>query len=201
MITAINIRGTGGSGKSTLARRVMELYAHHNPVTVEGRKQPLFTCHWGNPRTEEQPHGLVVPGHYNTDCGGCDTLKTVDSVYDIVRQHTLGDPPGARNNVLYEGIMVMDDVTRAVKFSQDLEKVGGRLIVIALSTTIEECLASIRARRGPEMEAKKPLNEKNTRDRAKRQEKILHRLKQAGVKVEKLSRDEAFIRCRELLGI
>lgn len=202
---AINIRGTGGSGKSTLVRRLIDLYPNHAHLMEEKRKRPMATVHWfkdarrvdGSGLYDERPGGLFVPGHYETDCGGCDTVKTVDKVYDLVRTSALGDG----NNVLYEGIMVMDDVTRAVQFDRDLKKVGSKLIVVSLTTTIEDCLAGIRARRGPEKEAAKPLNEKNTRNRMKAQVNSLHRLKQAGVELQKLSRDEAFGFIRHQLGV
>jgi hypothetical protein len=198
---AINIRGTGGSGKSTLVRKLIDLYPNHANILEEKRKRAMATCHWFGDKLKDspavRPPGLFVPGHYETDCGGCDTVKTVDKVYDLVRASALWDG----NNVLYEGIMVMDDVTRAVAFDQDLKKAGGRLVVVSLTTTIDECLAGIRQRRGAEKEAAKPLNEKNTRDRMKRQENSLHRLKQAGVELRKLSREDAFLQIRELLGV
>lgn len=197
---AINIRGTGGSGKSTLVRKVIERYPYHANILEEKRKRAMATCHWfvqSKTTTTVPTRGLFVPGHYETNCGGCDTVKTVDKVYELVRASALGDG----NNVLYEGIMVMDDVTRAVQFDQDLKKKDGRLIVISLTTPIEECLAGIRSRRGAEKEAVKPLNEKNTRNRMKAQVNSLHRLKQAGVEVLKLSRDEALEKILLLLEI
>lgn len=201
---AINIRGTGGSGKSTLVRKVQECYPNFAKIVEEGRRRPMATCHWFDGGQcvllgggQKHIAGLFVPGHYETDCGGCDTIKTVDKVYELVRTSALGDG----NNVLYEGIMVMDDVTRAVQFDQDLKKAGGKLVVVSLTTPIDLCLAGIRARRGAEKEASKPLNEKNTRERMKRQENSLHRLRQAGVELRKLSRDEALVQIKELLGL
>lgn len=195
---AINIRGTGGSGKSTLVKRVLELYPNHANITEKGRKRAMATCHWfapgdGAPAVRS---GLFVPGHYETACGGCDTVKTVDKVYEMVRAATLGDG----NNAVYEGIMVMDDVTRAVTFDQELKKLKSKLVVVSLTTSIEECLEGIRARKEARGDPK-PLNEKNTRERMKRQVNSLHRLKQAGVELRKLSRDDAFIQIRELLGV
>lgn len=193
---AINIRGTGGSGKSTLVKSVMALYPKKAHILEKGRKRPMATCLWMDNITSGPTTSLFVPGHYETACGGCDTVKTVDKVYELVRASTLGD----KNNALYEGIMVMDDVTRAVAFDQDLKKVGGRLVVISLTTSIEDCLAGIRDRKAARGDDK-PLNEKNTRDRMKRQESSLHRLKQAGVELRKLSREDALRAVRELLGV
>lgn len=180
----VNIRGTGGSGKSHLVRRVMDLYAERHPRHVEGRRRPVsYLC------SAEGHRPLLVPGHYETACGGCDTLKTVNQVYELV---TAGD----RHNcdVLYEGIMVADDVTRAVLLSRSAD-----LRVVLLTTPIEECLHSIQARRA-ERGDERPLSEKNTRDRAKRHDHNVWRLKQASVRTERLDREAAFNVIRGWLG-
>ena len=185
MTIAINIRGTGGSGKSTVVKRIMELYgAHRRPEFVDGRKRPIRYQLGGLPAP------LVVLGHYETACGGCDTIKTVDQVYQEVR--------GALEincHVLYEGIMCQDDVRRAVELSKE-----HKLHVIRLSTPIEECLAGIRARREARGE-EKPLNEKNTRGRYESVIRTCARLVAQGVSVEVLDRETAFVRVRELLGV
>lgn len=192
---AINIRGTGGSGKSTLVQNIMALYPDKVERHIEGRKRPIAYIRKGPGLTP-----LFVPGHYETACGGCDTVKTTDQVYDLVRE---GLQLGTGGNVLYEGIMVMDDVRRAVELDTWMRAwnlPAGRLHVIALTTPIEDCLAAIRDRRAARGD-EKPLNEKNTRDRAKRMLSGLARLKDAGVVVEKMDRDAAFLRVRELLGV
>lgn len=202
---SINIRGTGGSGKSTLVKRIMELYPVPDPLVVEGRKRRMGTRLFTD---IEKPAALFVPGHYDTACGGCDTIKTPDEVYNLVRANL-----ERGTSVLYEGIMVQDDVTRAVALDKELKRTPGnranaglppeqdwKLHVIRLDTTIEECLASIRARREARGETKK-LDEKNTRARYERVLRSCHRLKEAGVTVEKLSREAAFLRVRELLGV
>lgn len=209
---AINIRGTGGSGKSTLVKRVMELYPHRSSVITDGRKRPVGY----ELRVEPKVNALYVPGHYETACGGCDTIKTVDAVYADVRAYLRTVP------VLYEGIMVQDDVRRAVELDKWLrtttapgsgDRAHGdlrpeddwKLHVIRLSTPIEDCLAAIRERRAQAAAAKgkevEPLNEKNTRQRYERQLGVCRRLKDSGVSVEVLDREAALARCRELLGV
>ncbi len=183
-MVVINIRGTGGSGKSTLVRRVMDLYAVRTPNYVAGRKQPesyLLT-------TSGRPV-LCVPGHYATPCGGCDTLKTPERVYEIVRE-------AARQgcDALYEGIMVMDDVRRAVDLAATHP-----VHVIALTTPVETCLTAIEGRRRARGDVRE-LNPKNTVDRARRCEGGLKRLEAAGVSVWRLDREAAFNLVRRLLG-
>lgn len=198
---AINISGTGGSGKSTLARRVMELYPVPDPTMVEGRKRRMGTRLF---TSIEEPARLYVPGHYDTACGGCDTIKTVDEVYRQVREQL-----EKGTSVLFEGIMVQDDVTRAVALDKLLKqrrdggetyRDGGQLYVIRLSTPVETCLERIRGRRAAAGN-EKPLSEKNTRGRYESQLRRCQRLKDAGVAVEVLDCEAAFNRIRELLSI
>lgn len=181
----INIRGTSGAGKSHLVRRVMDCYAGRDEVRVDGRKQPLYYNMTGAPRP------LRVLGHYNTACGGCDTIKTPDQVYELL---TAAVADG--HDVLYEGIMVQDDVRRCVDVNRSLQPVR----VIWLSTPIEECLRGVRSRREARGDDR-PLNERNTRERARRLEGIVSRLRAAGVAVDELDREDAFDLCCYLLGL
>lgn len=199
---AINVRGTGGSGKSTLVRRVMGHY-RSEPLRREGRRRPL-----GYHLEGAGASPLYVPGHYETACGGCDTIKTPGEVYDLINL-ALTDVQGSTGHsydVLYEGIMVMDDVRRAVELDKWLkrmpsgEPLRNRLYVIYLTTPIEECLAAIRARREARGDTR-PLDPRNTVDRKRRAEGGLRRLREAGISVECLSREDAFTRVCGLLRL
>ena len=183
----INIRGTNGSGKSTVVTRVMELYSSKVYLFVEGRKRP--EGYQLNDPSAQRPT-LYVPGHYEIACGGCDTLKTVDQVYELVNSaNDRGD------DVVYEGIMVADDVTRAVALSKK-----ATLHVILLTTPIVECLAAIQSRRDGKGNDK-PLDPKNTINREKTHKRVCARLQDAGIKVWRLDREAAFLKARELLGV
>lgn len=181
----INIRGTGGAGKSTLVRNIMALYEFRTPSYIEGRKRPVFYICKGK---DKEP--LFVPGHYDTPTGGCDTLSTVDDVYTLVRSGANG------NHVLYEGIMIGDDVKRAVALSKEQ-----KVLVIALSTPIEECLAGIQSRRDKRgaMEVLNPRNTISRLDRLKRS--MMPRLITGGVEAVWLSREDAFQRVKKELGL
>lgn len=184
---AIHLRGTGGSGKSTVVRRIMTLYKEEEPIRREGRKQPLYYV-------LSRPGGrqLAVIGHYETACGGCDTIKTPDEAYQLVRDNLeLG------RDVVYEGIIIQDETGRLAALHR---QIGDNLHVIALSTPVEECLKSIQQRRDERGE-EKPLNEKNTRDRAKRLQSGMAKVRFLGIRTYTLDREAAFAKCRELLGL
>jgi len=191
----INVRGTSGSGKSTLVRSVMERYKSRTPILQEGRRQPIgYALHNSPPMetvhselpakffrsADPQMKPLWVVGHYETPCGGGDTIPDLDDVYNEVVQ--------AANHgydVLFEGLIVQSDVNRLIELSQ-----SQKVLVIGLTTSLEECLAGVRARRAARGD-ERPLNPKNTESKYKTVPKTLARLRAAGVEVLELSREAA----------
>lgn len=180
----LNLRGTSGSGKSTIVRRVMECYKVSPCYQLE-RRQPLAYIGDRDPGA-----ALFVPGHYETPCGGCDTIKTVDEVYHLVEQGI-----AYNRDVIYEGIMVQDDVKRCAALHR-----RHPLTVIALTTPIDVCLASVQKRRD-ERGDERPLNPKNTISRAERVKRNAQRLRGMGVPVLFLDRDAALQFCLEALNL
>lgn len=193
----INIRGTGGSGKSTVVRRIMELYSVKEPVFIAGRRQPIrYFLHNRAPvlhadGTRPIPH-LVVPGHYETPTGGCDTISTVDDVFEI-----LDAAVKAQFDVIYEGIISQDSTSRIIEFANKIGREN--FAAILLNTPVEECLKGIQARRDERGDTR-PLNPKNTINRAKSAKAGASRLKDAGITVYTLDREAAFLKAKELLG-
>lgn len=184
----INLRGTSGAGKSTVVRKMMAYYPVPNiaPVYVKelafkveaapSRKRPF-----GYILTRVGRKPLWIPGHYEAACGGCDTITKVDDVYASVRYYaTIGF------NVLFEGIMVQDDVKRAIDTARLLTPEP--FTVYVLTTPIATCLQSVQLRRDARGETK-PFNSKNTiaRDRSVRNN--AKRLSAASVPVLYVDRD------------
>lgn len=176
----IQLRGTGGSGKSTLAKKVMERYQSSVQVFEEGRKRPIgYVCRDG---PNKRP--LFVVGHYETACGGADTITSVEKVYGLVKRYA------DDHDVLFEGIIPGDDVTRTAGLHLDKYPI----VVIGLDVPIEVCLSSIEGRRAERGDAR-PLNPFNTVNRAKRLKQNMSRLKLSNVRTVWLDRAaaEAFI--------
>jgi hypothetical protein len=182
----INITGTSGSGKSTIVRDVMKRYSIVQPEHTEGRRQPIsYYC-----EKDEFNKGLVVIGHYETPCGGCDTIKTPDEVQrQIIGAHEMGC------HVLYEGIIIQDDTKRRIA----LHKAGYPFAVILLTTTLDVCLAGIQARRDARGDAR-PLDPSNTQERMERQITRARKLRAAGVTVHEFSRQQALEFCLKEFG-
>lgn len=186
----INISGTYGSGKSTLVNKVKDKYPEVNPRFVEDRKRPFgYICINDGDGSE-----LFIPGHYETPCGGCDTLaqfpKMLDFIYALIESHAKEG-----RHVLYEGSLIESDVRRAKELS---ERHPFKLVTLDLS--LDECLASVKARR----EARgnfKPLKPKNTIDRHRLVLRRNERLTLAGVTTMKKNREEALQVCLEEFGL
>lgn len=180
----ILVRGTGGSGKSTLVRSVMDRYQVRDPVRRPYRRRPIgYRC--------SRPAGrsLFVPGHYETPTGGCDTITSAVEAFDLVAAWALD------GDVLFEGIIVQDDIRRCVELSR-----RWRFVAIALDVPLDVCLSSIQQRRDARGDAR-PLNPRNTTLRAKNVTRGMVRLREAGVETHSLSREAALAKCIELLQL
>lgn len=191
-MSIINIRGTSGSGKSTLVRRVMELYETKSAVKLKvGRKQPIgYILGKGSHRS------LALVGHYETACGGCDTIANMDEIYANVRQASF-----AGMDVLFEGLLISADANRIIQLHQDL-LAHATVRVIALDTPLELCIASVNQRRLTDAEAKGKaykgdVNPKNTTSKFSGVKSSMKRIEAAGVPCSWESRDSAFERIKQ----
>lgn len=182
----LNIRGTGGAGKSFIARAVMSKYDVCEPYNTDPptRKRPLgYIC-----RTESHPD-LFVLGHYETACGGGDTIKTPTLVYEMV------DDWAARGyNVMFEGIISQDDVRRTVELHRKHP-----IKIIALRHPLAECLQAIADRRAVKGDAR-PVNPFRTTEREKSLKSVVTRLRDANVDCQWMTREEALTAALSTFG-
>ena len=208
----INIKGTSGSGKTTLVRKVMDCYDTKGKVYVEGRKQPLgYLCH------KEGHKSLAVIGHYETPCGGCDTINKMDDIFDLVRKsHEKG------YNVIFEGLLISADVNRTAALHHE----GLPLTVLAIDIPLQDCLDSINGRRKASWELRckkieqeneerqekglklkelppKPddVNPKNTESKWRGVKLCMNRLLEAGVDARWGSRNQCLTIIKEKLNV
>lgn len=227
----INIRGTSGTGKSTLARQLMALYAP-NPLRYrkEGRKQPLG-YRFRNSRARETTktglrlehpaqglarrawnqefhRDLAVVGHYETDCGGADTIPDYDELFELVRN---GSDAGM--DVLFEGLLISGDVRRTTALHQWAQEHEDELHVVAIQIPLEECVESVNQRRRGAWTRRKayatsydvgpaPLDPANTIAKHRGLTLACQRLEAEGVIVHRPEgREAAFQVCKQLLRI
>ena len=184
----INIRGTSGSGKSTLARRVMGAYTGcRNRVKQKGRKQPIgYIC--------TRPDGgkpLYVLGHYESPCGGCDTIKTYDEVFQRVR-----DVHEAGYDVLFEGLLLSTETQRVIELALELPT-----LIIGLDVPVDVCLESINTRRRVKKPDAEPVNPKGTESKHRTNQRAMAKFQGLELQAEWHDRDGAFKRICGVLGL
>jgi hypothetical protein len=185
----INLRGTNGSGKSTIVKQVMGHFAVEK-FHRDSRRQPIgYKCY---PYDHRNPY-LWVVGHYETDCGGCDTITSLDDVYGEVRHAAQKG-----YHVLYEGIMASGEYRRCVQLYNDGFK---NLLVLALEVPLTECITAIQERRASRSPKFKPFNPSRTARREKEVHSMMRYLKNSGVPTQWVSRDVALATCFSLFGV
>jgi hypothetical protein len=203
----LNIRGTSGTGKSTIARQLMACY-EPNPLRYRryGRKQPLGYRYAAKDRTLQRD--LAVVGHYETDCGGADTIPDYDDLVSLVRQGAIGGM-----DVLFEGLLFSGDVKRTVALHEWTLEVGEELAIVAIQLDLHICVDSVNQRRrekaervalknGTEPVYRGEVPPKNTVAKHRGLTLACSRLEAAGVTVYRPEgRLEAFTLCKSLLRL
>ncbi len=174
MSLMIQIRGTSGSGKTTVMKEVMSLLGNWTPEFIPGRKRPLYyRCVEGG----WQDKGIIVLGHYEIDCGGCDTIGSVPQIFEVIK--TLPK----YGILLCEGLLLSEDV----KWSKEL---GSDLRVVFLATEVEECVRRVKKRREGSGNDK-PFNPDNTVNRVRPIERARKLLPESGIIVVRSSVNQA----------
>lgn len=170
----IQLRGTSGSGKSTVMTRIMERAGEWNSVLVPGRKKPLYyVC---------KDFPLIVLGHYESPCGGCDTIGSAGKVFELIGNVRKQFPT---HDILCEGLLLSEDV----KWSSQLVT-SQKLFCVFLATDTQTCLNQIKSRR-EKVGNEKPLNPANTVNRVAVIDRSRRRLIELGVNCVRLSSNQA----------
>lgn len=153
----VNPRGTSGSGKSTIVRNIRDLY--RGPVTrfyADNRKQPLGYRHdRAADQKSERDESLIVIGHYETACGGCDTISKQDEIYRLIREGFAWNC-----DVIYEGLLLSTETRRAMELATEHP-----VHFLRIDYDIEKCIADVNARRQRRKPDAPPVKEKATRQK------------------------------------
>ena len=173
--TIINIRGTSGSGKTTLARSLMEVKGGFERHHVEGRKRPIAMV--------SQKANLAIIGHYDTPCGGADTIPSYDWTMQVIRSYA-----DQGYNVLYEGLLLAADVKRIT----GLHEAGYKLVVVHVDIPLEDCLASVNARRRAKNPEAADVNPRNTESKYKSVKTSMTKMEELGIETFTGNREECF---------
>lgn len=173
----IQVRGTSGSGKSTVMRAVMErIGGPWKGIKAEGRKKPLYY------KLDKAHPQIVVLGHYESACGGCDTIGSAAQVYELTTTLVGALGRAGKYVILQEGLLLSEDV----KWTTQLPNPQ----VVFLNTPLQRCLSQIKGRRR-EAGNEKPLNEANTTNRVTVIERARTKLIDAGVSTKRCTPEAA----------
>lgn len=196
----------------------MDRYRNKAKVYTKDRKRPLGYILSKGDGTKS----LFVVGHYETDCGGCDTIPNINEVYALVRKaHEEG------MDVLYEGLLISAEFNR----TRAIHDEGLPNLVVGLEISLEDCIASVNQRRRDNwlrrqetavqynhereqaalLKGRKPpkprpvpeyrgdVKERNTKSKWKATQTTMRKLQEAGVPAEWHNRDSAVARIIEAL--
>ena len=130
----INIRATNGAGKSYIVHKIMKQYDDITEIAylpIRNKKRPMgYICRRGTRR-------LFIPGHYEIDNGGIDTLDSLRFAYELILEHhALGA------DVLYEGMNFSENLN----FILDCHKVDLDIRVVFIRHPLSDCIKSVRKR-------------------------------------------------------
>lgn len=134
---------------------------------------------------------LVVLGHYEVTSGGCDTIGSLDEVFQRA-----ADAAAGGHDVLFEGLQVSAESDRSAALAA-----AHGLHVLHLDTPLDRCVRNLVARRRARRDAR-PLITRIAAVRHAEIEEACARLRQChGARVDVLGFDEALRQARALLGV
>lgn len=182
----IQVAGTSGSGKSHLMRSFLKHMRKEAEVEeghLQGRASPIGYL------INRKNNPIFVAGAYDVPTGGCDTIRDVKQVYELLDKHLkLG------RHVVFEGLFCMNQ-TRGPQLATRL---GKDYVVLQLATPLATCLASINSRRAERGEGEL-ANQTNTIDNYRRATNFCASMREAGARVIRVTRDEGLDKMLELL--
>jgi hypothetical protein len=130
----VSIRGTNGSGKSTLVRNYMSKLSKVEHVREFGGDKVI-----GYQGFNRVGNTVGIVGRYETDCGGCDTIKTQDLVVRRVKDQA------HFGHVVFEGVIVGDIYGRYKALADEYPP--GVFVFAYLNTPLKLCLERVAERR------------------------------------------------------
>jgi hypothetical protein len=179
-MTVISIRGSNGAGKTWVARRIME------HADQDFRKKMTLD----NGVLINIYRNFVILGSYDRVCGGCDTIKTPQQVWDAVVECA------QFTHVIYEGVIVGNVYEPTIILNERLKAVGAKLMPICLNTPFEKCVNKRRAEEGKPPIAKTD----NILTNDKKNISSARKLHQAGLEPHWVSPEEAVAIALKELG-
>lgn len=187
---ALTIKGTSGSGKTTIVFKLLSQYTKRTPYFIPGRKQPI-----GYVFRAKGMRPLGVIGHYEagpTGCGGLDSMPTYAAVTEMIKLFW-----DEGYNVMFEGLLASGDSKMTKNIGAYVE---GKLRVLGLTTTMEQCLAAVNARRRAKDPDAPDVDPANTLSKFKAVPTTLERCREVGIQVKEVDRNEGWTWAAKIMG-
>jgi hypothetical protein len=176
---------------------------HRGMAMPDGTFVRCWTCVGNGMLVPEGHHrDLAVVGHYETDCGGADTIPDYAKLIYWVKAGA-----DAGMDVLFEGLLFSGDVVHTIRLNEWCKEQGHELRVVAMQMDLQLCVDSINLRRNAKAQRlgrppKPPVNPKNTIAKHKGLTLACSRLEQANVTVHRpVGREATFNLCKQLLRL
>lgn len=141
----LQIRGTSGTGKTTVMRAVMEAAECKPCKTEKGKRKERVVAYRGK---WDELNVYVLGNYENEGTGGCDCINEIETVVQLVDEFASvthranGDHKAI---ILFEGLLLAHSWGRMGEFVH--EKYGHRYMNAFLSTTCEQAVKNVLARR------------------------------------------------------
>jgi hypothetical protein len=187
----LNIKGTSGSGKTSAIHKLLSTYTHKANYFIPGRRQPIahtFHAHSKRP--------IACLGHYQTGsagCGGLDSISHYTATLELAAHFwQLG------YHVELHGLLFSGDAIQTLKLHTYTK---GNLVVLALNTPMEDCVAAVNARRKDKNPDATPTNPDNLLSKARSIPSVMDRLLEQSVDATWVSREECWLYIQALFQI
>lgn len=170
----VNLRGNNGSGKTTVIRSFFDQFPQRGLCGLLGPKYPE-----AYQLTLENKKALYIIGPYHSRTGGIDALsgRGFDGIIGLLDKYS------KRGHVLFEGVVISTSFGVVGEWLYTHKKDS---IVAFLDTPLDVCFDSIMARTGDGGRSK------HVKDKARAIERVKQRMIDRGMRVEVVSRANAF---------
>lgn len=184
----LSVRGTNSSGKTTVMNRLMALMVHHRDYTT---KNGVFTHIY---LTADGRHVAFI-GKYDGGgtTGGADRVRNIRDVIEAIAEVSEYADVCVESMILSGLQTLTGEIAYASVAHADL-------YTLFLTTPVDVCIADTQTRRAAAGNTK-PFNPENLISKAHAVNLAYKKFESWGWSPERLDREEAFQRCRELLGI
>lgn len=186
----VGIKGTSGSGKTTIVFKLLSQYKYKTNYFVNGRRQPIAHVF-----ENEGKRPLAVIGHYeagSAGCGGLDSISHYSCMLELVDHFWRKG-----YHVMMEGLLYTGDAIQTIKTN---ELTNGQLRVLALTTSMDDCIAAVNARRRDKDPNAADVNPDNLLSKANSVPGVMKKLEEAGVQAKYVARDEGWEWVAKIFG-